>query len=544
MATLAHENGLEPFDDSIGGYADSEKNVDRPDEMPTKADCDVVVSTSGELTEEIQKDGNTIYLDENTGEILYKGPQNIYMGRNVTIVGQYCDPDFDGIGTYIKQDYYHRDLFISNYGSPPTLWGVPMIGPMVGNPSEPRSFEEVYFDPRSDERTNNGELDPSAWYATGIHCYDPKDSGELFVYGCLFMGWSVAGMEIGARDYETQATIDRCSFVLNAMETLGYGVSGYNGHQWYNRCYFDGNRHAVTAYGYVTHSYEVTRSVSGPSMVAGHVFDMHDRVEPNRGGKHVRIDSCSNYTIDDISGDEQEFFAQRGVSVEMTWVRRCATIHSGPQPVPGDQGDFCRQEEPEDRDQWENFDVSACTFGDPVARDSPHGAPLSPRVKSQPSSSSSSMTLKLMGSGGWDAYSFTVEGAVSPGELVEGGAHVTENDDGTVTIHGTIAGGTDTFTLSADARLRRGYVTGPITVTLDGRVIDMLPLIASEMVYRTTTQDTAADETAAIAQIHDRLSAIETTMRNHSEAISALADRIDTLRDHTHSARIVFGRGK
>lgn len=478
VSTQQYEkDSLAEMHPSVGGSAGDPdlthggQDVSRPPNMPRQKECTHTVSTTDELVDAVQDDDATIWLDEQAVEILFKGPQNVWFGEGVEIVGQYCDPAYPGMGTRIKQDYYHRNLFLSAYGNAPKLWGVPLIGPMLGDSffdmGTDLSFEDVYFDPRTPERTNNGQLEPSDWYASGLHCYD-RD--ELYVHGCLFAGWSLAGLEIGAKGYQTPAEIQRSSFVLNAMETLGYGIESYNGHQWLNRCYFDGNRHAVSAFGYPTQSYEVTECASGKETVAGHVLDMHElNAENNVGGHHVYIRNCSNLTLHDINGYKQEFYVQRGVPELGDEIWNCATVHPGPQPEPGDQGDFVRQEDPEERDEWEHFSAHDNYFGDALIES--HGTPLADQGLP------GNRYLVIYGQGPRADYRFRVKGRAAQAKRADKG-DITDGLNGDrCQITGTVWGGVDAFQLHPDAEIEGGLFNGPVTIKENGTEIDKTTLL-------------------------------------------------------------------
>lgn len=479
---MKYESGLNGFDSRIGGSAGKNTHggttVDRPVGMPTKDKCSHIASDSNQLAEYVQKDGATIWLDESVGEILFKGKQNIWFGDNVTIVGQYCDPNYPGMGTVIKQDYYHRNLFLSAGGVAPKLWGVPLIGPILGDvflrQNRKIGISDVYFDPRSEDRTNGGELDPEDWYASGLHCYDDS---KLFAFGCLFAGWSLAGLEIGSKNVETEAEIHQSTFILNAMETLGYGVELYNGDQWFDLCFFDGNRHAISAFGYPNHTYDVTRSVSGPDDVAGHVLDMHDYVPPNRGGKAVQIRACSNLTDADVNGDPQEFFAQRGVSTDGDRIWDCATVHEKPPREPGKQGDFVRQEDPEQRDEWENFTVEHNHFGSAQHLD--FGAPLSESKKDELKQERLERKLAIIGSGERTEYELAVSGPVQKTANTEANDSIERLDDDISVLRGVVVGGTDTFRISSESDLKTVNRNGKMSIHIDGNEQDLEPLQAA-----------------------------------------------------------------
>lgn len=391
---LKHEKPLKGYHPSLGGSSGAGTHggdYSRPEGMPKRGDCDYVVSNKNQLEKHIGKDNASIYLDQSAGVISLKGMENVTVGSGVELVGQFCDPNVPGRGTVLHQPYYPRHTFKIGYGNePPTLWGISFQGPMLAEDWDAReeqdhypAAEDVYFDPRSDDRTKGGELSPSDWYAGGLFCHTTKGAGKLRVIGSEFFGWSLAGLEIGSKERETQAEIRRCSFHNNLMETCGYGAELYNGHTDFSRCYFDRNRHGISAFGYPTLSYRLVDSLVGNGLGAGHAIDMHDLGSnisntdtPNMGGKYFTVKRCTFMITDDIANYGQEAIAQRGHSlagrafygdddidldIPGDEIVRCHFWHSTePQPC-GEQGDAYR--EGESGDSWNSLNPHDNVFG-------------------------------------------------------------------------------------------------------------------------------------------------------------------------------------
>lgn len=366
---LPHEGPLQGYHPTIGGSAGKGTHggtaVSRPSGMPTRNDATDIVSTPQGLKNAVETDEAVVYIDDT---ITLKGPQNIQLGDNVTIVGGFCDPNIPGRGPVIEQDYYHRKLFISQNNRPPTLWGVSLRGP---------NADLEYFDPR-EPPYNDGDTDASDWYATGIHCYTPKANGQFKAIGCEFWAWTIAGVELGAGSpvRETDADLIRCTFHSNIMETYGYGIEQYNGHLWCDRSFYDRCRHGISGYGYRVESWELTESVVGPNDWAGHAMDMHDlgsnvsdtpygEFDPNMGGHHFHVRDCTFKITQDIDGSGQEGIAQRGVAYDGDEIWGCDFWQPEKPVEPGGTGDAYRQEDAGQRSSFENFNPHDNAFDGP-----------------------------------------------------------------------------------------------------------------------------------------------------------------------------------
>lgn len=364
---------LDGFDRRVGGFAGSGTpggNISRPENMPEKSECDYVVNNGEQLVRRIQEDNVTIYVDKDAKVTGHHGVQG---GSGVTLVAGFCDPnrtENNGRGPVIKQNYFNPErygksvarTFEFKHGEAPALWGVAFEGP-----------ETEYFDPRDRVASDDWDSDRvEDWYASGIFCYDES---EFEAYGCEFSGWTMAGVELGARNYETQAKFHRCTFHDNIMETLGYGVEQYNGHAEFDLCFFDRCRHGIAGFGYPEESYTLRRSVIGPGPWAGHAIDMHKLANnlssgDDTAGRKILIEYCTFLSTWDLGGYEQEGFTLRGIPIERGDLQDCKFAHPTKPSSPNVQGNAYRQEVP----SWKQFYVKNNDFGD-IAPEREVGAP-------------------------------------------------------------------------------------------------------------------------------------------------------------------------
>ncbi|WP_330633738.1 hypothetical protein [Halocatena halophila] len=488
---LKHEKPLQGYHPSIGGFAEPDKDVSRPAEMPQRDDCDYVVSNSDQLEKHIVKDDVSIYLDQSAGVISLKGMEDVTLGSGVELVAQYCDPDIDGRGAILHQPYYARHTFKIGYGNePPTLWGISFQGPMLAADWNDRDDypepQNIYFDPRTEERTHGGELSPSDWYAGGLFCHTAKDAGTFRAIGCEFMGWSLAGLELGSRERETQAEIRRCSFHNNLMETAGYGAELYNGHTDFSRCYFDRNRHGISAFGYPTLSYRLIESLVGDGLGAGHAIDFHDlganlsnTDTPNMGGKFFTVKRSTFMITGDIADYKQEAITQRGQSL----AGRAFHENKGDLDIPGDEitrSHFWHEEEPEpcgeqgdayregaDGNSWTSLNPHDNIFGPEQSKDKlrKYGAP---RANQSDDSDKKMRELAVQGFGPGGNYRILVDGDVQPTDSVDKQESINKRNDGRTLIKGSIGPWEDVFEIDEDAvPLEASLEEAPAKILLD-----------------------------------------------------------------------------
>lgn len=355
LSDAAYVTGGSAGDGTHGGH-----DVSRPSDMPTRAESNYQVSSASGLRSALDSagSGDVIYID---GDIPIDSFDNYLLPGGVTLVGGFCDPNIPGRGPVLHSSSYNRRHFEAQGDL--TLWGISMEGP-----------REDYFDPREESG------DKTDYYTAGIFA-----RGDTFdATGCEWRGWTIAGLELGADGYQTQATIDRCTFVNNPMETYGYGIEQYDGHMDIGRCYFNYNRHSISGYGYNTESYYLYDSMHGPDAIS-HAFDMHglrqndDSYDGDTAGKYVHIENVTFPTTSDsrpgYSGD-QEMCAIRGVSTETTWIRDCHTYHDSAPTGSGGEGSAWRQETV---DSFTNFTFSSNNFGERLQ--SGDGCPLNTEVQ-------------------------------------------------------------------------------------------------------------------------------------------------------------------
>lgn len=457
---LKHEKSLQGYHRSIGGSAGrgtfGGPSINRPTNMPRRSDVDVVVRTPGQFANSVQQDNVSIYIDDDA-TIELNG--SIDMGSGVTIVSGYCDPSVPGRGGEIVCGENGHRLLTSKYGEAPSLWGVSFRGP-----------ELEYFDP------DHTASDFSEKQSTGLFCYD--SSGVLEVIGCEFRGWTMAGLEIGARNHETTARVRRSSFHHNLMEHLGYGVELYNGDLSMDRCFLDRCRHGISGFGYSTCSWSLTNSVVGPGPWAGHALDMHKLANnlsdgDETAGGDILVRRCSLMSTDDIGGYGQEAFALRGVPAGEARIDKCHFWHDSKPTETNVQGQAYRQE----WDSWKNFYVEDCVFGASNLTDGV-GAPRARKAnedddepeQEDPSGQPNETMPQLMihGRGPSGEYRIEVDGDVSPGPTMDKVESINDLGDNRHEITGRISHATDSFELADDATPLSASIDVPARITIDG----------------------------------------------------------------------------
>lgn len=421
--------------------------------MPTESECDYVVKTASQLVSRIQENGVSIYISQEPDVIDLSDVANVWMGSDITLVGGFCDPAIAGRGTYLRvEDAHPRTVFRSRSGA--KLYGVPFKGP-----------ETEYFDPREKDRYDQYE----DWFSSGFFIY--PENAAVVIHGCEFWGWTLSGVELGARNVETNARVVRCSFHDSPMETAGYGIEHYNGVVNAEYCFFDTSRHGISGFGHRGEEIHVRSSVFGPGPWSGHTLDMHGLDANIDGADHVAgrqitAKNCTFMGTRDVGGYDQEGLAIRGIPEEMSRSDKNHWFHDSKPTPPGEQGDAYRQEV---EDDWKNFDPGESKFGPEIKNG--FGAPRA-------NEEDDSMQLAIHGRGTSGRYQIWVDGTVTPTSDIEGNDSIT--DDGLTKIDGGIIGSTDTYELSDGATVERAWFSAPARVTLNGEPIDTGPLVAIE----------------------------------------------------------------
>lgn len=490
---LAHEqplqrDGKRTVHPTIGGLAGpgtlAGTTVARPKEMPTKGDCTHVVESKRELIDAVETDGATVYVPD---DINVTGARNVWTGKDVTLVSGYCDPTIMGAGATIKQDYYHDHLFMSRGSSPPTLWGVSFEGP-----------NKNYFDPQ--ERAESADWDtdrPEDWYASAIWSLDT--GGTFKLYGCHFSGWPWAGVLAGAKDKETTVDIDRCTFVNNQMESMGYGFEQLDGKASIKRSFFNANRHGTTSFGYPTCSYAVAYCVFGPDENRGHLEDMHGLANNIRTDSDVAGGYMNSYrntymgTWDagnraNPDGFAQEAIVWRGIPAIPSYVDKCHFYHPNPpdDKKPNTQGQAIRQE----TKRWRNVDIRDNHYGKTLKAG--FGAPLAPirkptkPEKPTPTKPSPAPTpdqpakdereLTVSGHGFAGGYEIRIRGGdIRLGEDAElnDETHTLNSGKQYHEIRGRIINATDTIIMEPGAQLESVWTEVPIGIEIDEEPISV-----------------------------------------------------------------------
>lgn len=349
-------------------------HVDRPADMPTKAEANWIVRTKSEFVNALENggDGAIIYIDD---DVYIGGLNEQPIPRNAKLVGGFCDPERtenNGRGPRLfNNSNAPWTLYHFKSGQPVELWGLSVEGP-----------SQTYFDPRDKPGAN------SDYYSGGFLLYPDPGDGEVFVYGCEFRGWTAAGLFPGARNTASNCRVERSTFVNNCMETLGYGIEQYNGHLDANLCYFNFNRHSISGFGYDTESWIVRNSMHGPDAIS-HAFDMHGLRQNtdytgNLAGKYCRMENVTiPFTEEKVRnpGSGQEGFRLRGVSEEITTVADNHFYHPNPPDPPGVSGDPFWQTYPDQPNQFVNLTYSGNNYGERLEQGA--GAPLNSPIQSQ-----------------------------------------------------------------------------------------------------------------------------------------------------------------
>lgn len=492
---LDHEPPLSGFARTTGGSAGEGTHggtdIKRPDGMPTKADCDVVTSTADQFASAVQRDNTSVYVDATIDMTDYVSENGgIDMGSNVTLVGGFCDPSIPGRGPEIVCDTNGHRLLTSCYGTAPTLWGMSFRGPRLD-----------YHDP------DHTADDFDSKQSTALFCYD--DNGTFRVIGSEFRGWTMAGVEVGAKTHKTEAEIRRCSMHKNQMEHLGYSIQHYNGFMSVTDSFFDRCRHAISSFGYPTGGYAVATSVFGPGPWAGHQIDIHGlanniNTDSDVAGQFVRVYRCTVMGTEDVRGYGQEGLAIRGVPANKepgSYVDKTHFYHPNEPSPTGEQGDAYRQETSE----WDNFEPRDNHFGESVADG--YGAPRATDERpaeddedtdtedpsGTPTAPDQSMKLTIHGKGSSGRYEIWLDGSAEATGNIEGNDSI-EQSDGLTKVSGGIVGAADTYDLSDGATLERAWFKAPVRVTLDGEPIDTGPLVAAEAQRRFDEQSQRLDE--------------------------------------------------
>jgi PKD repeat protein len=385
IAYLDSDNPLSDADYRVGGSAGpgthGGDHVSRPAGMPTKAEANYIVTSSTDLRSAINDagSGDVIYIDS---DIDISGFSDEYLPTNCKLVGGFCDPERtenNGRGPIL---YNHADAPFNRRhiisAGPIEVWGVSFEGPRA----QYDTLEEKYFDPRDKPG------DETDYYVSALWTYPEPDTSGSLIYGCEFRGWHVAGLEAGERTTPSDVQIERCTFMNNCMETLGYGVEQWNGHAEFNLCYFNFNRHSISGFGYDTESWVVRDSMHGPDVIS-HAFDMHGLrqntdYEGNLAGKYCTLENVTiPYTEEQVRypGSGQEGFRLRGVSEEITTVADNHFYHSNPPDPPGESGDPFWQTYPDQPNEFVNLSYSGNNYGERLEQEK--GCPLNSPIKPQ-----------------------------------------------------------------------------------------------------------------------------------------------------------------
>lgn len=344
MTFTEQQELLDVYDDRIGGYVGPDTDGDRPEGMPTKDDADYVVSTYSELQDALGDD-NAVVTHDTDIDLTHRDP--IWCADNITLFGQYCDPDVPGLGYKLHYDKQpingYTGCLRKESGASPTFYGVYMDGPLDG-------FTDAdHTDPDFEDRLRSG-----VWVST------ERSDGLVEFIGCRFTGWTWAGVVTGDHGRLTETDIKRSALAGNNFNHYGYGVSQRDGDLWVDLCFFDNNRHHTAGYGHPSEYTDITRSVAGPGPGASHAWDKHEDEytdpddEYRTSGGHLRMRNVTTMQTKSIFGGPQEAVKNRGVTYQLSWIGNSHFYHTDPPSRENpNQVQVIRQE----TNEWLNFDV-------------------------------------------------------------------------------------------------------------------------------------------------------------------------------------------
>ncbi len=496
-------NVLSEFSAEIGGGRgpgmSGGTDIEKPEGMPDRRDADYSVTTPRELDRALDDDNAVVYVE---GEIdVTDRTESIYAGSGVTLLMDYCNPDVPGTGPAIihrDEKPYTRKVIRHRGGKPLEMYGVYAHGPRTD-----------YFDP--DHKSPEFKDLTSSF----VHEHAPASAGTFKAIGCRLTGWTMAGIELGARRYETDAVIRYSTFDRNRMWHLGYGIEQYNGDLWVDRSFFDACRHAIAGFGRPTEFTDVTNCVFGPGPWYSHAVDQHRLGEntssdSQTAGGHLRVRNCTflgRYGDRGSGRYGQEGLAWRGESVEQSQVYNCEFVHPVEPDAPGQQGSAVRQSV-DGADDWVNLSLWNNTYGqlgkeagvgaprarkgheddDEPEQDDPSGQPGQPEPTMQ--------RLKIRGHGGPGVqgdYSIIIHGEIEGTEDTEPAENIEDLDGERKRISGNMWGGADVFLLADDALPVSAELETPCSIWLDENNITGA-LIGVEASQRFTEQQSQLDE--------------------------------------------------
>lgn len=498
-------NALSGFAPNIGAEAGpgthGGNDVEKPEGMPDRRDADYSVTTPRELDNALSDDNAIVYVAE---DIDLAEWDTIWAGDGVSLLGDYCNPDVRGPGAAIRHrrtddDVYTRKCIRHRGGKPLQLYGVYAHGPRTD-----------YFDPDH----NAPEFHDLT--SSFVHEHAPASSGKFKALGCRLTGWTMAGIEFGARRYDTRGVVRYSTLDRNRMWHLGYGIEQYAGDLWIDRCYFDACRHAIAGFGRPTEQTDVTNCVFGPGYRNSHDVDQHRLGEnvsndSHTAGGHLRVRNCTFLGRHGNRGSgeyEQENIAIRGTSVDESQVYNCEFPHPEEPDPPGRQGSAVRQVVFNDENEWQNLRLWNNTYGrigdvagvgaprarkaheddDEPIEDDPSGTPGQPEPTMQ--------RLKIRGHGGPGVegdYSIIIHGEVAGQEDTEKSEQVEDLDGERKRITGNMWGGADVFLLADDALPVRAELETPCSIWLDENNITGA-LVGVEAYQRFAEQQARLDE--------------------------------------------------
>lgn len=263
----------------IGGGPDYTRIVD-------PADATVVVRTLEELRAALGRvgRGDVVYVADDA-EIDTRGVEDMRIPAGVTLAsGRGRDGSLGGL--IYKDEFNVRSVFIA--GSGVRITGLRLRGPHVG----------IFIAPECRSRetcTATGCGVAWSYDALGIRA----NHDDIEIDNNEISGWTYAGVSTNASPH-----IHHNHIHGNAMQGLGYGVTGCGGKPVIEYNYFDENKHSIAECG--NGGYIARHNVFGETAM-GHILDVH----PD-GGRTTIIHNNTILAVEDFCGEPVRSISIRG----------------------------------------------------------------------------------------------------------------------------------------------------------------------------------------------------------------------------------------
>lgn len=275
------------------------------DQVPTRADADVTVSTADELIDEAESAGRNevVWIDGGEDTQIDLTDRDI-SGVNCTIAGNrgadgsagplvYTESKGTQSSAYLGGDA-HGQIELHDTGR---LTGFRLRGGVHDNWDNPSHPGYVPYRP---------EEGYGHYFSRAVSTYGDDievDNMEIF-------GWGAHGVAVGDDGYKP--VIHNCYLHDTMLTSSGYGVRVSEGRPHVYRNLFNAHRHAIAGEGWKNSSFIVEENVFGPS-TSSHEVDMHGVHNNNSSGSGAtagrdlivrRNTFVATHVIEDANFDE------------------------------------------------------------------------------------------------------------------------------------------------------------------------------------------------------------------------------------------------